>query len=50
VGVMLDKFGPRTTMAVSAVLTVAGCIVFGFQYSLVGGYALFGLGKQLPSR
>ena len=44
IGVFLDAFGPRITALCSGVVTIAGCFVFGFQWNLTVGYAMFAVG------
>jgi MFS family permease len=46
-GIALDRFGPKPCLLVSAVIAVAGCVVFAFAHSVTGlvlGRALLGLG------
>jgi len=46
-GIALDRFGPKPSLLVSAVIAVAGCVVFAFAHSVTGlvlGRALLGLG------
>ncbi len=46
-GIALDRFGPKPCLLVSAVIAVAGCVVFALAHSVTGlvlGRALLGLG------